>query len=73
MATQRELFEDFFREETSTRACELVGPNALAYESLVECLTEDRAWRFAVAKEWRRRLRPSANEPHYQQPQGAKP
>ena len=73
MPTQRELFEDFFQEETSTKACELVGPNAFEYDSLVEYLTEDRAWRFAVAKEWRRRLRPSANEPHYQQPQGAKP
>lgn len=73
MATQRELFEDFFYEESRIRACEIAGPNSREYEHLMEYFAEDRAWRFAVAKEWRRRLRPSANEPHYQQPQGAKP
>jgi len=73
MTTQRERFEDFFHEQSSMKACEIVGPNSFEYESLMEHLAEDRAWRLVVAREWRRRLRPSANDPHYQQPQGANP
>ena len=60
---QKHLFEAFLYEETSIRVCEEMGPNAIDYDRRHDQLMEDRDWRFAVHKEYRRRRRNAANDP----------
>lgn len=62
---QKHLFEAFLYEETSIRVCEEMGPNAIDFDRRHDALMEDRDWRFAVHKEFRRRRRNSANDAHF--------
>ena len=73
MRTQRQLFEAFVHDETSVKVCELVGPNCIEYDRIHDDLCEDRAWRLTLAKEWRKRRRPAANDAAFNPQQGSHP
>lgn len=47
-------FDAFFHEESYAKACELVGPNAHEFESVLDAIHDDVEWTNQCRTEWAR-------------------